>query len=82
MTAIQSALTGMHSSESQIDAIASRIANSAFPSVPGSKDPPQDRLDLSTDMVNLLQTRNNFAADVKVARTADQMQKSTISILA
>jgi flagellar hook protein FlgE len=81
MTAIQSALTGMHQAESQIDATASRIANSPFPNVPGAQNPPQDQLDLSTDMVNLLQSRSNFAADVKVAHVADDIQKSTISIL-
>ena len=81
MTAIQSALSGMQSADSQLDATASRIANSAFPTVPETPNPPQDRVDLSTDMVNLLQARSNFAADVKVAHVADDIQKATISML-
>jgi len=81
MTAIQSALSGMQSADSQLDATASLIANSAFPTVPDAPNPPQDRVDLSTDMVNLLQARTNFAADVKVAHVADEIQKSTISML-
>ena len=81
MTAIQSALSGMQSADSQLDATASLIANSAFPTVPDAPNPPQDRVDLSIDMVNLLQARTNFAADVKVAHVADEIQKSTISML-
>ncbi len=81
MTAIQSALSGMQSADSQLDATASRIANSAFPTVPGAPNPPQDKLDLSTDMVSLMQSRNDFAANAKVAHVADEIQRSTISMM-
>ncbi|MGA2185996.1 MAG: flagellar basal body rod C-terminal domain-containing protein [Bryobacteraceae bacterium] len=81
MTAIQSALEGMLKAETQLDTTASRIANLPFPTVPASQNPPQDIVDLSAEMVSLLETRNNFAANVKVAHVADDIQKSTLSIL-
>ena len=77
--AMQSALEGMQASETQLDTTAARIASYPFAVPPANTG---DTLDLSTDMVNLLQARDNFAADVKVAQTADEMQESTISMLA
>jgi len=41
-----------------------------------------DTVDLSADMVNLLQARNDFAANTKVVHVADEIQQSTINILA
>ena len=77
MTAIQSALTGMNEAESQLDSTASRIARLPFPNTA-----PQDTVDLSQEMVNLIQSRNDFAGNTKVAQTADEIQQSTLSILA
>ncbi|MGD0616302.1 MAG: flagellar basal body rod C-terminal domain-containing protein [Bryobacteraceae bacterium] len=84
MTAIQSALSGMQSAESQLDTSASQIANLPFPAMPGnsSAPPPQDNVSLSTAAVNLLQARDDFAANAKVAKVADEVQQSTMSILA
>jgi flagellar hook protein FlgE len=80
MTAIQSALTGMQQADSQLDATASRIANSPFPTVPGAQN-PQDLLDLSSEMVSLMQARTDFSANTKVVHVADEMHKSTLSML-
>lgn len=78
MSAIQSALEGMHQAETQLDQTAGRIARLPF----SPATPQTDTVDLSTDMVNLLEARNNFAANTKVVHVADEIQKSTISILA
>jgi flagellar basal body rod protein FlgC len=77
MSAISSALQGMHAAESSLDRTASRLAN-----LPSATAPPTgDTVDLSTEMVNLMQARNNFDANVKVAKTADEMDRSTLSML-
>ena len=81
-TAIDSALEGMHNAETQLNTTASNIANFAFPAMPSSPNSPQDTVSLSTDMVNLLESSINFAASANVVHVADQMQKSTLSILA
>jgi len=47
-----------------------------------SRDADGDTVDLSADMVNLLQARNDFAANTKVVHVADEIQQSTINILA
>jgi flagellar hook protein FlgE len=79
ISAMQSALDGMQAAGTQIDTTAARIANYPFAMPPANSG---DALDLSTDMVNLLQASDNFAADTKTAQVADQMQQSTISMLA
>lgn len=84
MTAIQSALTGMQNAETQLDTSANQIANLPFPAIPAnsSAPQPQDNVSLSTAAVNLLQARDDFAANAKVAKVADEVQQSTLSILA
>jgi len=82
MTAIQSALTGMQNAETQLDTCASQIANLPFPAMPSNSSAPQDNVSLSTAAVNLLQARDDFAANAKVAHVADQVQQTTLSILA
>jgi len=77
--AMQSALDGMQSAETQLDTAATRIASYPFAVPPANSG---DTVDLSTDMVTLLQARDNFAADTKVAQVADEIQQSTISMLA
>jgi len=77
--AMQAALSGMNAAETQLDTAATRIANYPFAVPPADSG---DIVDLSTDMVNLLQARDNFAADVKTAQVADEIQQSTISMLA
>jgi hypothetical protein len=40
-----------------------------------------DSVDLSSNAVALLQAKNDFVANLKVAQTEDQLTKSTLSIL-
>jgi flagellar hook protein FlgE len=79
ISAMQSALDGMQTAETQLDTTAARIANYPFGVPPANSG---DTVDLSTDMVNLLQAGDNFAADTKAAQVDDEMQQSTISMLA
>lgn len=76
MTAIQSALAGMQEADSQVDQTASHIARIPFANT------ARDTVDLSSEMVNLLEARTNFAANTKVVHVADEIQQSTLSILA
>jgi flagellar hook protein FlgE len=65
----------MNTAETQLNTTASHIAN--LPSAAS----PQDTVDLSTNMVNLLESSINFAASAKVVHVADEMQQSTLSML-
>jgi flagellar hook protein FlgE len=63
-------LSGMAQAETSVNQIAMRLAN-----------PASDTVDLSAEMVGLMQGRNDFATNVKVAQTMDEMTKSTLSLL-
>ena len=63
-------LSGMAQAETSVNQIAKRLAN-----------PASDTVDLSAEMVGLMQGRNDFATNVKVAQTMDEMTKSTLSLL-
>ncbi len=67
-------LQGMQKAEGQLDKGANRIAKQ------GSEG--GDVVDLSAEMVALMSARNNFAANVKAAKTGDEMQQSLLNILA
>jgi flagellar hook protein FlgE len=65
-------LAGMERAESSVNQTAARIAKSSFS---GS-----DSVDLSTEMVALMQAQNDFKGDAKVVQTEDDMNKSLLSI--
>jgi len=64
-------LAGMTQAETSVNQIAKRLAN-----------PASDTIDLSTEIVTLMQAGNDMAMNVKVAQTEDQLMQSAISILA
>jgi hypothetical protein len=64
-------LSAMTQAETSVNRIATRLAQ-----------PAGDSVDLSTEMVSLMSAKDNFAMDVKVAQTEDQMTKGSLSILA
>lgn len=74
MSAIFSALAGMQAAEQKLSQAAARIAQ--WPGVP-----PADTVDLSAEAVALIEARNENAANVSVARTADQVDRATLSLL-
>jgi flagellar basal body rod protein FlgG len=67
------ALQGLEQSQSQVDQSARRISGAATSS---------DSVDLSTETVALLSAKNAFEANLKLAQTADQMERSAINLLA
>jgi flagellar hook protein FlgE len=64
-------LSGMMQAETTVNQVATRLAQ-----------PATDSVDLSTEMVSLMSARNDFATNVKVVQTEDQMTQSALSILA
>ncbi len=71
-------LQGMSQAASRVDTAASRIARAG--SLSQSQQP--DTIDLSAEMIALMQSRNDFAANAKVAGSFDEMTKSVLNILA
>jgi flagellar basal body rod protein FlgC len=67
-------LAGIAAAESSLNQTAAKVAQSGFAG--------GDSVDLSSEMVALLQARSSVAANVNVARTEDQMSKSLLSLLA
>ena len=66
------ALSGMQAAQTRLENTATRIAHVSE---------PEDRVDLSAEMVALMESRNDFAANIKALKTADQMQQSVLDVL-
>lgn len=73
--ALSSALDGMSRAETQLNKAAADIARSTTVS------PASDVLDLSASMVSLLESRNNFEANAKAFKVADETQKSLLNVI-
>ncbi len=75
-------LAGMNAAETSLNRTAANIAN--FGGSPATNPAPSasggDTVDLSSDMVSLIEARNNFAANVKTVQTEDQMTQSLLKI--
>ncbi len=67
-------LAGMSAAEGSLDRAATRIAN-----VAGNTG--GDSVDLSAEVVALIEARNNFAANVKAAQAEDQTTQSLLKIV-
>ena len=88
-TSISTALDGMNRAAQNFDAAANRIAKTGQPSKPqtsagvdGDGDSDHDKVDLSSDAVSLLNSRNDYQANAKTVAVADQMTRATIDIFA
>ena len=75
MSALGSALEIIQRGSASVDWTASRLARPADLNANG------DTLDLSGEMVALLQARTANEVGVNLAQTVDDLQKSTISVL-
>jgi flagellar basal body rod protein FlgF len=80
MQAIQAGLEGLQRAEASLDRAAQRIARAPLSAVSGG-NAPQDTIDLSQDMITLLQARYHYKANLKAIETAEEMQTSTLDIL-
>jgi hypothetical protein len=65
----------MQAAEQSLDNTARRVASR-------TADSSVDTADLSADAVALMNARNEFAANANLARTADEMQKQVLDLLA
>ena len=79
MSAISSALSGINEGEYQLNSAAVRLSAA---SVGTSDSAGIDSVDLSSTIVALIQARNQVATSVKVAHTAQDVEKSLFSLLA
>jgi flagellar hook protein FlgE len=70
--AAAAALSGLQQAQTRLNAVASQIANPS--------DTPADSVDLSTQAVALIQSRNDFAANIAVLKTVDEMQKTVFDL--
>jgi len=73
MIDLSAPLEGMMRAESKVMKVAARIAQT----------PEQgDAVDLSAEMVALLQARNDYSANVNVARTLDELSRKILDVVA
>lgn len=74
MDIVGAALSGLQNAQVAFSRAATRIA-----------DPAQatgDLVSLSSGATDLIQARDQFSADIKVLKVADDIEKATISLLA
>ena len=67
-------LEGLDLAQTRLQKVASRIAR-----LPQA-DTATDTVDLSAEIVALLEVKNSFAANAKAIQTADDIQKSLFSL--
>ena len=83
MDVMNAALGGMMIAQSSFDRTAQRIADASTQSTqPNRSTQPPDSVDLSTEAVALLATRNQFQANAQVFQAGDKMQKKLLDIMA
>ena len=70
MIAMNTALEGIQRAETGFNRAAEKIAS------------PTPSESMPTDVVNLLQSRTDFEANLRVAEVSDQMAKATLDLLA
>jgi flagellar hook protein FlgE len=74
MDVISVALGGMQNAQATLQKTAERVATVSPES--------SDSVDLSSEMVAMLAARNQFQTNAAVVRTADDMQKKLLNMLA
>jgi hypothetical protein len=72
-------LEGLGRAQQQFESSAARIAN---PSFGAASAPAADQIDLSAAAVAMLQARAAVEANLSVVRTADEMERATLDLLA
>lgn len=77
MTVSGTALAALFQAMGRVERAAEGIAKASRPTVEAN-----DQADLSTEAVDLLVARNGYDAAIQVAKTADEMSRSAIDLLA
>jgi flagellar basal body rod protein FlgG len=70
---------GLSHAQAELEKSAQSIAGAALPQ---AQPPPQDSVNLSDQMVSLLEAKNAFAANLTVVRTGNEMWRQTLNLLA
>lgn len=84
MSATTTALKGIEQAFSRLDRAAVNLSHAGQLPNPRTDTPvaPVDTVALSTEMVDLIQARNDVAINVKVARTDQETQRAALDLLA
>lgn len=72
-------LQGMSLASTDFDRAAAGIARRTFP--PSATEYPDDTMDLSHEMVALLQVKNDYAANTGTVHVLDEMNRITIDMI-
>ena len=64
------ALSGMDAAQERFERVAERTAR-----------PAEDSVDLSAEAVKMMEARNAFQANARVAQTGDEMERTALDIL-
>lgn len=79
MDIFTTALGGLERAASTFERSASRLSRA---SATVSDGPAVDAVDLSATVVDLLKARNEFATNLKVLQTGDDLERTALNILA
>jgi flagellar hook protein FlgE len=75
-------IQGMSRASADFDRAASNIARASLPAQPMQKEAlPEDTVDLSTSMVNLLQAKNDYSANTKTVHVMDEMTQTLLDMV-
>ena len=69
------ALGGLNQAQTNFETAARRIASVG-------SGAPEDSVDLTSSIVSLIQAKNDFAANLKTVKVADEMQRTALDLLA
>lgn len=78
MRAVDTALNGLDQAEALLERTADRLARLPLA---GAQGAPQDAVDLSAEMVSLLEARNHFQVSTRVLKTAFEMEEHLLDVL-
>ncbi len=77
MSISATALTTINQALEQVDRAAEGVRRATLP----LREPTADSVDLSTEAVRLLSARSAFEAGIVLARTADEIERTTLDLL-
>ena len=78
MVGLDSALQGLAQAQANFDTAAVKIARQT---VSGDPQGPQEPGSLAGDIVDLLQARNDFEANLKTFQTGQEMEKALLDVM-
>ena len=77
MVGLSGPLEGLSRAQTSFDSAAAKIAQPVSLDSPN----PQDQVSLSDQMVALMQSRNDYEANLKSLQTSNQMQRTLLDLI-